>query len=115
MKDNKMIILFCIVAALFFFVLGQSYATEYHHAYIGQSSEPTKTESSGTASAIAAAQHNYYWGKSSLQGSAAIGLFDNKEAVSFGLAKKYKKTLINGSISKEGNQLGIGAGVNWIF
>jgi len=111
----KFIYIFCAIAVIFFLMLADVYATEYHHAYIGQSSEPTKTESNGTASAIAAAQHNYYWGKSSLQGSAAIGLFDNKEAVSFGLAKKYKKTLINGSISKEGNQLGIGAGVNWIF
>ena len=103
------------------FLAGTAYSGEYHHGIIyEQSPVETSTQvieksSYGVASAIAASQHNYYWGKSDLQGSAAIGSFDNKTAFSFGRAKKYKKTLINGSISNEEGKIGAGFGINWIF
>jgi len=114
----KLIIFGCIIGVLFFLALTDVYSHEYHHSAKQSANNTTIINNhtgNGVALGLAAAQHNYYWGKSSLQGSAAVGMFDGKEAFSFGLAKKYKKTLINGSISKEGNKFGVGAGINWIF
>lgn len=120
MKNSKFITLFVAFAAIFFLTLSTAYSDSYHsivyeQAPITISTQAIEKSSAGAASAIAASQHNYYWGKSELQGSAAIGSFDGNTAFSFGLAKKYKKTLINGSISNEGGKIGAGAGINWIF
>jgi len=114
---SKFITFFCIFAVLFF-AASYARADSYHGIVYEQT--PTSTQimeksSTGVPSAIAAAQHNYYWGKSDLQGSVGMGVFDNKAAFSFGLAKKYKKTLINGSISNEEGKIGGGVGINWIF
>jgi len=116
---NKFITFFCVCAVLFFaasYARADSYhGIIYEQAPITTSTQTIEKSSTGTASAIAASQHNYYWGKSDLQGSAAIGIFDDKTAFSFGLAKKYKKTLINSSISNEEGKIGGGVGINWIF
>jgi len=112
----KFIYIFCAFAVIFFLALADSHGSEYHHRESANNTTIINNQmGNGVALGLAAAQHNYYWGKSSLQGSAAVGMFDGKEAFSFGLAKKYKKTLINGSISKEGNKFGVGAAVTWIF
>lgn len=121
MKNNKVVILLGLFVLLFFVLLSNAYSDSYRHGAVYQQAPIETTtqiiekSSAGAASGIAAAQHNYYWGKSDLQGSAAIGAFDGNTAFSFGLAKKYKKTLINGSISNEDGKLGGGMGINWIF
>ena len=117
---NKFMIFFVVFAAFYFILLQNAYSTERHHAIVYEHVDNTATQvieksSSGAASAIAASQHSYYWGKSDLQGSASIGSFDGNTAFSFGLAKKYKQTLINGSISNEEGKIGAGMGINWIF
>jgi len=96
-------------------IADSNYSIVYEQQPITTSTQIIEKSSTGTASAIAASQHNYYWGKSDLQGSAAIGSFNGNTAFSFGLAKKYKKTLINGSISNEEGKIGAGMGINWIF
>jgi len=118
MKDNKMIILFCIVAALFFFVLGQSYASEYHHAYIGQSSTPSNTvvnTQNGVALGIAMSQLGFDWGTSSYQAGVSVGSFDTNDAISIGLGKRVDRVLLNGSIGREGNKYGYGFGLRFHF
>lgn len=72
-------------------------------------------DNSGIASAIATAQHNFDYGTHSWQGSVGIGAFDTKTAFSFGLAKRFNKTLINGNITQEEGKFGGGIGINWHF
>jgi len=88
-------------------------AIEYNHSpYI---STTTSTSSEGIAASIAASQHVFAYGLSSLQGSVAVGTYDNNTAFSFGLAKKFGKSLVNGSVSNENGKLGIGAAINLHF
>lgn len=68
----------------------------------------------GVALAIAKSQHHFDWSTPRLQGSIGMGSFDN-EALSFGLAQKYKEVLINGSIGTEDGKTGFGLGVGWRF
>lgn len=102
-------------AVLFTACLGNVYSSEYSHAYIGQSTASSSPTSNGTAAAIAASQHSFAYGITSLQGSLAVGAFEDQTAISFGLAKRFKKSLINGSISSENGKVGLGAAVKFHF
>lgn len=120
MKFITFFVLFC--AGFMLFLAGTAYSREYHHGIIIEQSPNYQSttnnyqiSSKGVASAIAASQHQFYWGTKSWQGSVGIGAFDNNAAFSFGLAKRFNKTLINGSISKEEGKTGGGIGINWLF
>ena len=91
-----------------------AYSHEYHHAENVPRGTTTLTNE-GIASAIATAQHNFDYGTHSWQGSVGIGAFDTNTAFSFGLAKRFNKTLINGSITQEEGKFGGGVGINWHF
>lgn len=65
----------------------------------------------GIASAIAASQHQFNYGIHSWQGSVAVGTYDSETAISVGLAKRFNRTLINGSVSKNS----AGFAVNFTF
>jgi len=116
MKNNKFIIFF-IVFAILFFAAGMARADKYENVVIENTTVETtiSTEAKGVASAIAASQHTFYYGTKAWQASVATGSFDSNTAFSFGLAKRFKKTLINGSISIEGGKAGYGAAINWHF
>lgn len=73
------------------------------------------TNTSGTALAIATAQHNFDFGTHSWQGSIGVGSFDSESAISFGVAKRLDRVLVNGSFAREDNKTGVGVGVNWRF
>jgi len=73
------------------------------------------TTNYGVASAIAAAQHSFSYETHAFQGSVAIGAFDSQTAFSFGLAKRFNKTLITGNVSSEEGKYGAGIGVNFRF
>jgi len=112
----KFITFFCIVAALFFGVLANSYSSEYQHVYIGQSLSPTTTvNSKGIALAIATGQHNFDSSTFAWQGSISTGSYDDSTAFSFGLAKRFKSTLISGSVANEGGKIGYGASLGFHF
>lgn len=123
MKNNKFIIFFCAVAVIFFAV-NAAYASGSHYGgqdgidgqdgLRGKQGLPGK-DGGGTASAIAASQHHFYWGTNSWQGSVGIGAYNSDTAFSFGLAKRFNKTLINGNISQEEGKFGGGFGVNFLF
>jgi len=123
MKNNKLITLYVLFSALFFATLharaDQYRSIVYTPIYTVDpitSIENTKTYTNdGVASAIAASQHSFYWGTKSWQGSIGVGAFDNDTAFSFGLAKRFNKTLINSSISNEDGKIGGGIGINWLF
>jgi len=66
---------------------------------------------SGIATAIAAAQHQYSYGILGWQGSLAVGSYDNKTELSFGIAKRYNGILYNGSVGHDS----LGAAINWTF
>ena len=109
--------IFVAVATLFFLALSQSYGGEYHHSQpILPSNTTTNIYSTkGAALGIAAAQHNFDYGTFSWQGSIATGSYDNSTAFSFGLAKRFKSTLINGSVSNEGGKMGFGGALGFRF
>jgi len=69
------------------------------------------TDARGVAIAIASAQHNFDYGTYSWQGSVGAGYYNGEDAVSFGVAKRVGKILMNGSITPDS----IGVGVNWRF
>ena len=67
----------------------------------------------GIASAISAAQCHFDNGSFHLQLCAGAGYSNNQEAATFGIAKKYKDFLINGTITTEDNHTTFGFGLNW--
>jgi len=69
----------------------------------------------GTAMAIAVAQHHFGFGTYSWQGSASAGFYDGEQAYSAGLAKRFEEVLINGTISRESDETGYGIGANFRF
>lgn len=70
---------------------------------------------SGNALAIAVAQHQFDWSTDDLQGSVGTGIYEGERAMSWALAKRFKKTLVTGSVSAQGSTFGVGAGLNWRF
>ena len=120
-KTDYIIIVFVVLAVLFF-VASAAYAGEKHHHIVNTPViETTETVinnysvNDGIASAIAAAQHQFNYGVLGWQGSVGIGAYDSKSAFSFGLAKRFNSTLINGNISNEEGKYGGGLGINWTF
>ncbi len=75
----------------------------------------TLEQSKGVALAIATAQHSFDWGSYDLQGSLAVGSYGSSDALSVGVAKRFDRILINGSVGTEDGKTGYGAAVNWRF
>ena len=73
--------------------------------------------SQGIALAISASQLHFDFGTFPLQGGVGIGSFNGSQAATFGLAKRFDRILINGTISgEEGLEgFGFGLGLNWRF
>ena len=123
MKERIGLILFAISFLLVMANIAQ--ASGYHHRTIDKTVTINKTttiektnniyNNEGVASAIAASQHQFNYGVLGWQGSVGIGTFDSKSAFSFGLAKRFNKTLINSSISNEEGKFGAGIGINFTF
>ncbi len=96
---------------LFFGLAFNAMAGEKHHTQTTTNYANIK----GVASAIALGQHNFDWSTKSWQGSASVGAYDSTTAFSFGLAKRFNKTLISGSVSEENGKIGGGASVRFQF
>ncbi len=94
---------------LFFGLAFNAMAGEKHHTQTTTNYANIK----GVASAISAAQCSFDNGSSSLQLCGAVGYYENQEAVTFGIGKKYKSFLLNGTISTESGQTAVGVGLNW--
>jgi len=77
--------------------------------------EKVSQNGSGIALSIAAAQHSFDWGSYDLQGSVAVGGYENSNAISIGAAKRFNRTLINGSFGIEDGKAGYGAALNFRF
>ncbi len=73
-----------------------------------------QSDTEGVASAIAAGQCQFDW-THSWQGCAAVGSYDGNSAAAFGLGKRYNEVLLNGTVSIEDGEIGVGASVNWKF
>ncbi len=100
-----------MVIALFFTLSFNAMAGEKHHNQLTTNNYQTSIK--GVALAISAAQCSFDNGSSSLQLCGAVGYYENQEAVTFGIGKKYKSFLLNGTISTESGQTAIGVGLNW--
>ena len=92
-------------------LFGNAYAGDPHH--IEQKTIIIQPEIEGIASAISAAQCHFDNGSFHLQLCAGAGYSDNQEAATFGIAKKYKDFLLNGTITTEDNHTTFGFGLNW--
>lgn len=112
---NKLIAFGCLLASLFFMALADSYGSERYPVNNTVNHYTVVVEGKGTATAIASSQHNFDWSTDKWQGSFGLGGFSNKSAHSFGLAKKFDKVLINGSVSHEEADTGYGLGIGWRF
>lgn len=73
------------------------------------------TDTAGIASAVATGQCQFDNSTYSLQGCVALGNYESENALVFGMGKRYKETLINGTVAFEGSDLAVGVGVNWKF
>lgn len=69
----------------------------------------------GVALAIAMAQHQFDWGTHSWQGSVGLGSYAGNDAISLGVAKRFDRTLITGSLGRTGADYGFGISINWRF
>lgn len=102
---------------LLFLLSTPVYASNYHHHH-----EPTNTGNAapsntgnGIALSLATAQQHFDFGTHSWQGSIGAGTFDSDAAISFGVAKRLDRVLVNGSVGFESGKTGVGIGVNWRF
>lgn len=110
---NKFIVFFCAVAVLFFGLLANAYSHDYHH--YESVTVTNAANNNGVALAIAASQHQFDFGTHRWQGSIAAGSFGGESALSFGVAKRLDRVLLNGSFGMQGSSVGIGIGANWRF
>ncbi len=77
----------------------------------------TNYDVSGVATSIANSQHSFSFGTFALQGSLGAATYNNSNALSFGLAKRFNRVLISGSVSSESvsDNYSFGVGVGWRF
>ncbi len=103
-----------LTIVLFFALAFNAMAGEKHH---GGTTTTTNnyTNIKGVASAIAIGSHNFDWGTNSLQGSVGIGAFNSNTAFSFGLAKRFNKALISGTVSEEKGKIGGSIAIGFHF
>lgn len=107
------------ISIIMLFSVNLAFADSYYHHKFEYSEPEIRTMENkiteGVASAIAISQHHFDWGTKSWQGSVGIGAFDSKTAFSFGLAKRFNKTLISGTVSEEQGKYGGGIGIGFHF
>jgi len=84
---------------------------DYRHNY---KIPDVSVEGSGTALSIAMGQLKVSRATRKWQGNFGWGNYDGSNAFAFGLGKKYKDVLINGSVGL-GDKAGFGVGANWKF
>lgn len=80
-----------------------------------ESSAINTTNSVGVPLSISLAQIDFSHTSKKWQGGVGFGLFNNRTAISGGVAKKFKDTLIRGSIGIEEGELGGGVGIVFQF
>ena len=69
------------------------------------------SNTTGVALGIATSQLNFDWGTNDVQVGAGLGNFEDNNAASIGIGKRFKHVLINGSVGREGGKSGYGVGV----
>jgi len=109
----KMVSLIMILGILIILFGNGAFAGDPHGAVIEKSPTNNYYTSEGVASAISAANCSFDSSTFDLQLCGAVGYTDNTDAVTFGIGKKYKDFLINGTISSEDNRTSFGAAINW--
>jgi len=90
-------------------------ADDPHHETTINITETGKTTMHGTALSLAAAAHSFDWSTKDLQGSVGLGGYSGENALSFGIGKRYGRTLLNGSLGISEGETGYSAAVNWHF
>lgn len=69
----------------------------------------------GVALGLASSALQFDLNTNGLQWSAGAGFYDGSEAATFGLGKRFGKTLINGSVGIENGQTGLSLGISGKF
>lgn len=104
---------FTLLILLAILLANPAYADDPHRYQEAPRETIVHLDSQGIASAISAAQCHFDNGSFHLQLCAGAGYSDNQEAATFGIAKKYKDFLLNGTITTEDNHTTFGFGLNW--
>jgi len=125
MKLNKIILIAVAILMVAILYARDASAGDPHHDHYdydgGGDSYVTNVDRTGDAEgvalAIAAAQCQFDFGTYSTQGCVSAGSYDNKDAINFGVGKRFGKNrlLLNGSVGIENGKTGVGAAVNWRF
>ena len=92
-------------------------ASERHHETRIETRIEPKIEYRGIATAIANSQLNFGLGTHSLHGSCGYGNYNDSNAVTCGLGKRFGRVLVNGSIGSESGtgEYSYGLGAAWTF
>lgn len=105
--------------ANFYLIFSPVIAGEYRHPEVIKPIVQEKTiqitEEGQVAVGLAASQHHFDFGTYKLQGSVGVGSFGEADALSFAVGKRVDRILFNGSVTRQGDTTGYGAGVNWRF
>ena len=102
-----------LLIILFIALFADAMASESHHGSVTNNYYSSSGDKYSTAGPISAAQCHFDNGSFHLQLCAGAGYSNNQEAATFGIAKKYKDFLINGTITSEDNHTTFGFGLNW--
>ena len=99
----------------------QATASERHHIVNTPVIETTETVinnysvNDGIALAISNSQIDCNHSTQRWQGGVGMGFYDSKTAISGGICKRFKDTLIKGTLGTEEGRLGGGIGIMWQF
>lgn len=108
-------ILGMIMGGLLFCAKAEAGGRYYYQPPTQVTNNLVSSDSNGIALAIATAQHHFDFGTHSWQGSIGVGNFNSDSAISFGVAKRMNRVLVNASFGHEHDNTGVGVGVNWRF
>lgn len=103
-----------IIGLLGFVLVASVNASERHRTPVVVNVPDTGEDGDGTALALSQAQLNFDWHTTKWQASVGAGYYDNLEAVSVGIGKKFGDVLVNGSIGCE-SKCGGGIGATFRF
>ena len=100
-----------IISVILFFMATIAWSHDHHHDTRVIQNDIASYP--GVASAISASQCHFDGGSFDLQLCGGVGFSNGNQAATFGVGKKYKDFLLNGTITTEDNETSVGIGMNW--
>jgi hypothetical protein len=115
----KSLIIFFTILFVLSFAANIAYSSEkHHHSVIIEPSETTIINNQiakGVALAISVSQIDCNHSTRKWQGGVGFGFYDSETAISGGVCKRFKDTLIKSTIGVEDGKIGAGIGIMFQF